>query len=418
MKSDFKKLPGSIVELEVVLDHKEFLEYYQPVYDQALSAVNLKGFRPGAAPKELATKAVDLEKVFEEAVNRAVRDNLQEIAKENNWQAIDRPKIEVLEETKNLGGLKFKATLTIFPEVKLGNYRKIAKEILNTKKEIAVADKEIEDSLKWVLNSRAKTVRVSRPAEKGDVVEIDYSGSVDGKILDRMAGQGDKFILGEGKFIPGFEENILNRKEGEVVEFSVTFPKDYWEESLREKKADFKVTVKAVFARELPELNDEFVKGLGKFATVEEFKNSVREGLQKEKSDKEKEKLRLKILDEIRKDSEFDLPQVMVDRTLENMVAEYEQMAGPQKDSQATREKFRTNAENSVKNNLILYQIAKDEQLEPQEKEVEAEANQFLERSGFNKQRAEGKIDPQRLYDYIYGIVQNKKVFEFLEALK
>ena len=139
MKHTHKKLPNSQVELEEVLDHKEFLDYYQPVHDQALSSVHLKGFRPGTAPKELAEKAVDQEKVFDEAVNRAVRENLQEITKDNNWQLIDQPRIEVVDTNPAAGmGLKYKATLTIFPEVKLGNYKKLARQVLAEKKEAKV----------------------------------------------------------------------------------------------------------------------------------------------------------------------------------------------------------------------------------------------------------------------------------------
>src|SRR3989344_5146611 len=134
MKSSFKKLPASQIELEVVLDQKEFVEYYQPVYDRALSSVHLKGFRPGTAPKEMASQAVNQEKVFEEAVNQAVRKQLHDLVQENDWKLIDQPKIEVIEDPKNPAGLKFKATLTVFPEIKLGNYKKIAENALKNQK--------------------------------------------------------------------------------------------------------------------------------------------------------------------------------------------------------------------------------------------------------------------------------------------
>ena len=361
MKYASKKLPDSIVEIEATLDHKEFLEYYQPVYDQALSSVHLKGFRPGTAPKEMAEKAVDKEKVFNEAVNKAVRDALQEITEENNWQLIDQPKVEINETdlAKNLG-IKFKVTLSVFPEVKLGNYEKIAKRVLSERKEVLVSEDEFQKSVNWVLGSRAKIVKADREAKKGDLVKIEFSsniGTPDVQNIDvanlETSGvpklEKDTFILGEGKFITGFEENIVGHKAGENLEFSVNFPKDYWKEDLRDKKVDFKVKVGEVFVRQLPELNDEFAKGLGKFENAEALKKSLKEGLIKEKESKEKERLHIKIMEEIIKDSKIEFPKVMVDKALDNLVNEYKAYvpAGKEDDS-ALRERFQEKAKNNT----------------------------------------------------------------------
>lgn len=412
MKYTSKKLPNSVVEVEVVLEHKEFLNYYQPVYDAALSAVHLKGFRPGTAPKEMAEKAVDKEKVFNEAVSKAVRDNLQEITKENNWQLVDQPKIEVLESEQ---GLKFKATIVVFPEVKLGDYKKIAKKVFAERKPVSATDKEAEDGIKWILNSRAKITRVSREARNGDLIEIDFSGTIEGKLLDGAAGKSESFILGEGKFIKGFEENLVGHKEGEHLEFCVNFPRDYWKEDLRDKKVDFKVDTKGVFERELPELTDDFVKSLGKFENAAAFKTSVREGMTKEKIDKENERLRIKILEEIAKNSVIELPAIMVNRTLDNLVTEYENLLRGKSDKEQVRKNLEEKAKNNVATNLVLYEIAKREKLEPTPEEVEAETNRLVKNLPKNQAR---DIDLRRIYDYSYGIVQNRKVFEYLESLK
>ena len=423
MKYTSKKLPNSIVEVEANLDHQEFLNYYQPIYDQALSSVHLKGFRPGTAPKDLADKALDKEKIFHEAVAKAAQSVLKEINEDNNWQFIDQPKIEVLDnDPLNNKGLNFKATLTVFPEVKLGDYRKIAKKIIkeNTK-EISVSEKEIEDSIKWILNSRSKLIRANKSAEKGDVLDIDFAGFADGKALDGTSGKADSFVLGEGKFIPGFEKNLLGHKEGDVVEFTVTFPGDYWKEDMHNKKVDFKVNVHGVFNRELPELTDEFVKTLGKFESVADLNKNVREGMTKEKIEKQKDRNRLKIIEEIIKDSKIELPEIMVNRTLDGMVAEFQAYSGMAKtlkleknDEDKIRKGFEERAKNSVASNLVFYQIAKDEHLEPNPEEVEVEASQFLKANTSLKDK---NIDPQRVYDYSYGIVQNRKVFEYLELL-
>ncbi len=421
MKHTSKNLKNSVVELEVTLDHKEFLDYYQPIHDKALSQVSLKGFRPGAAPKEMADQAVDKEKVFEEAVRKAVQATLKEVALDNEWQIIDQPKIEVLESKE---GLKYKATITIFPKVTLGDYKAVAKKVLNSEiKEIKTEEKEVEDTVKWILNSRAKLTRVNKEAVKGNVLDIDFEGTADGKPLDGASGKADSFVLGDGKFVPGFEENLLHHKEGDTVEFTVTFPSEYWKEDMRSKKVDFKVKVHGVFERELPDLTDEFVKGLGKFETVEDLKKNIREGLAKEKAEKEKERIRLKILAQIIKNAKMDLPEAMVSRTLDSMVLEYKEYAAmsqtamkkPLEDDVDIRKQLEQKAKDSVSTNLILYQIAKDEHLEPTPEEVEEDTNKFMRTMRPEQAKS---VDPQKLYDYSYGVVQNKKVFEFLEKLK
>lgn len=434
MKYTSKKLPDSIIEAEVILDHREFLNYYQPIFDRALEQTHLKGFRPGAAPKEMAERAIDKGKIFEEAVSKAIQSSLKEMSEENSWQLIDQPKIEVLPDLDPLslsgrgggsdlpvsGGLKYKAVLSIFPEIRLPDYKRIAAKILKTeRREIKVEDKEINDSIKWILDSRAKLIRVARPAEKGDVADIDFQGFLDGRLLDGASGKADSFVLGEGKFVPGFEENLIGRKEGDRIEFSVVFPEVYWKPELRDKKVDFKVSVQGVFEREIPALTDEVAKGLGKFENVEDLKKNIREGLTQEKNEKERERLRLKIMDRIIEESAIEPPKIMLESVLDSMMAEYKEYAKlmerkEKEDDAAIRKSLEKRAKNNLFTNLVLYAIAKAESLEPVKEEVEAETGEFLKRQP-NQSK---KIDPKQFYDYIYGIVKNKKVFEFLESQK
>ena len=435
MKYVFKKLPQSVIELEVVLDHEEFLNYYQPELDKALSNVHLKGFRPGTAPKEMAQQAIDKEKVFNEAANHAVHNYLQEICKEKDWQPISQPKADVIEAEPSKGiGLKFKVEMTVLPEVDLGNYQKATKKILkDMPKTIKVEEAELEKSIKWLIDSRAKIISVNREAKKGDVIEIEFSGfsSEGGSAsggenktpLEAVKDKKDKFILGDGKFIWGFEDKIIGHKEGDTFAFTLDIDKDYWNLALRSKKVEFKVNLKAVFERQLPEFNDEFVKGLGKFENVAQFKNNISEGMEKENLEREKQKFRIKLLEAIVKEAKIELPDIMVEKTLENMVNEYKYYANKInfKDSQQKktddeiREEIKPKAQNNVATNLVLYQIAKEQSLEPSEAELQEESNNFLSHSQFSKNP---NIDPQKLYDYIYGEVRNKKVFEYLESLK
>lgn len=301
MKSSFKKLPGSKIELEVVLEQKEFLPYYKEVYDRALAGAQIKGFRPGMAPKELADQAVDREKVFSEAAHNAIRWSLDEISKDNEWTFIDTPKIAI-EDSKDLG-IKYKAELTIFPEIKLGNYKKIAHKVMRERKEPVVDPKEIDQTLEWIRNSR---------------------------------------------------------KEGDKV----------------------------------PELNDEFAKSIGKFQNVEELKKNVSEGLLMEKQMKETDRLRLKILDEVVKASEIEIPEIMVHKTYESMKVQLGPIlkAGG-KSEEDIRHDINERARNNVANNLVIYKIAQAEKLEPTAEEVDESGD----------------------YQHNYGVIQQNKVFAFLE---
>jgi FKBP-type peptidyl-prolyl cis-trans isomerase (trigger factor) len=315
MKNSFKKLPGSKIELEVSLDQKEFLPYYQAAYDEAVKNVHLKGFRPGTAPKDLADGAVDKEKVFSEAAKNAIRWSLDEITKDNEWTLVDGPKITV-EDSKDLG-IVYKAELSLFPEIKLGNYKKIAKKVLGEKKEQAVGPKEIEQTLEWIRNQRKRSLPAGR--------------------------QGDK----------------------------------------------------------IPELNDDFAKSVGKFENMETLKKSVSEGVLMEKNMKEQDRLRLKILDELIKDSQLDLPEIMIEKTYDSLIRQYGQTlkAGGKTEDQIKTE-IRERARNNVVTNLVIYQIAKAEKLEPTPEEVRAR---------------EGSVENDANYQYIYGVLQNEKVFQFLE---
>ncbi len=379
MKSDFTKLLGSRITLEVSLDEKEFKNYWDTAYEHALANVQLKGFRPGAAPKEMAEQAIDKDKVFEDAAKAAVRFSLDEISQENSWTVIDTPKIDLQESGT---GLKYKTELTIFPEVKLENYKKLAKKIFSERKEILVDEKEIQQSLDWLRNSRAAVIRANHPARIGDVVDLDLEGSVDQKPLDSF--KGEKFILGQSHFLPGFDQQLENHSEGENLEFSLSFPVDYWKEEFRSKKADFKVRINAVFDRRLPELNDDFVKNLGKFQNVGELAQSVQDGLRAEKETKERDRLRLKFLDELIKSSKVDLPDILVDKTLEQMMDNARHLVASGKIAEEKlKEQLKPRAKNNVEANLLLYKIAEAEKIE---------------------------YDPNKGVD-------NEKVFEYLESL-
>lgn len=411
MKSNFKKLPGSVVELEVSLDREEFQRHWDQAYREALEKVHIKGFRPGTAPEELARQAVHQERVFEAATEEAVKESIAEVREEHEWAFVDTPQIEIIEAApkgvKTGDGLKYKARLILFPAVELGDYKKIAKRVLAERQEPIVEEPEIEKALDWLRQSRATETRVTRGALKGDLAEADIESSAEGKPIDGGALKSDRFIVGESRFVPGFDDKLFGHSEGEKFEFTLTAPLDYWNENLRGKEIQFKVKLNGVFERILPELDDDFAKRLGsKFENIADLKESIRSGFLAEKREKEKERIRAKMLQEITKASTIDPPAVMTEKTLDAMVAEVHKLVPKQKSvvpNEDIRRELAPRAKEQVLANLVIYKIIDAEHLIPLKEEVTAEAERR-------------NLDPEKYYDYTYGIVQHKKLFEFLES--
>ena len=294
MKSSFTKKPGSLIELDVELSPEEFKKYWDTVFENELANVHLKGFRPGQAPRELASKAVDPEKVFEKAASDAVRFSLNEVAQDNNWTIIDKPKISI--DSNDSNDLKFKyiAKIILFPEVDLGDYKKIArklyKEFNDNRKEIEVSESEVNSALDWVKKSGA---------------------------------------------------DLKNFKDDESL------------------------------------------------------KKSVGDGIKMEKQEREKELHRIKVLDEITINAKFEIPQIMIDKACSN---------DPK--NTTSEEQARKN----ISQYLIIYKIADSEKLNPTPDEVGEQIQIYTNAHGT-------KFDKKHLYDYIYGVLQSKNVFEFLEKV-
>lgn len=406
MKYTHKDLPGSVKHLEVDLSQVEFSKYWETVHSEAVKEVELKGFRKGTAPVEMASAALDKDKVFSEAATRAIREILKEITKEKGWEIVDQPKIDIEEKAD---GLIFKIDLVVFPEVKLGNYKKLAKEVFSEKTEAIATDDEVAEAINWILNSRAKIVLVAREAKIGDVVNITYKG------------KDDQFVLGSSHIEDGECEHCAVEDGKKKAEHKHGESNWIDKKIVGHKEGDEfdGIKLKSVFERQVPEMDDALAQELGKFKTVDELKASIKDGIQKEKEIKENEKRRIILLEKIVKDSKLDIPKIMIEKTLNGMLEEYKAYfkAGANKDlkEEDVREKLRPEAEKNVASNLVLYRISKDENLDPSAEEIEVESNKFL---ATLRPEMAVKIDPERVHNYSYDIVKNRKVFEFLESVK
>jgi trigger factor len=314
------------------------------------------------------------------------------------------------------------------PSVELPDYQKIAQsEKSGKKKEIEVDEKELMQSLEWLQKSRAKYLTVLRPAQKGDRVEIDFVAKKDGQAFDGGESKNHPVILGEGKFVPGFEDNLIGLKENEEKKFSLVFPEDFPKKELAGQPVDFEAKMNLVQEAQIPELNDEFAKTLGAFADLAALKTNIKEGLAMEKEQRAKEAARAKILESIVKKTKMDVPRLLVEAETEKMLQEFKgniaqmglEMEAYLKNIKKTeaelRQEWQTKAGERVRAALVLRQIADIEKIEVSEKEIQDDINKILANYP-DIDSIKNQIDMEQLKEYTRGRLRNEKVFEKLES--
>ncbi len=411
-------------EIDVIVPLEKIEEYADKAAESISSQKVINGFRPGKAPRKIVEEKFGKEIVWQEACNEAIKNTYFKIIEENDFDIVSSPEIKVQSMEVNKP-LSYKIIIDIFPEITLPDYKKIAKEIFKEKKEIKVEENEVDKTLEAVQSSRAKVMAVAREAQKGDEVIIDFQGSIDGVRQESLKAEKMAIILGEQKLIKGFEEQLIGLKAGETKTFSLEVEVPSGLPGKTEKKdVEFEVKVHSISQRELPEINDEFAKSLGRFSRLEDLRQKVRENIKLEKEQKEKERIRMKAAEAISDQVSADIPESMINKELDNMISEFkeklsqsglsfeEYLKRAKKSEQDFRDEWRISAQKRVLITLILQEIAKKENIEVKEEEVEQEANAYL--SHFNKKKAD-LPDSEKLKLYIKNLLKNEKVFQLLE---
>ncbi|MCX6719540.1 MAG: trigger factor, partial [Candidatus Staskawiczbacteria bacterium] len=256
-----KKLDKSQIELEFELTAEEFKEHFEHAIEHLKHHVKVDGFREGKAPASMVEEKLKPEMLLMEAGEHAVQHVYVDYIKEQKMEPVGNPEVSIIKIAKG-SPFSFKAVITVLPDVELPDYKEIAKTVKG--KEISVTEEEIQDSINYLQKTRAKFTLKNDSAELKDFVEIKYNNKDinEGKEVD------DKFILGEGGFMKGFEDGVVGMKAGEEKDVTVTFPKDAPRKDLAGKKATFKIKMVSIQKMELPEINDEFAKQLGAFETL------------------------------------------------------------------------------------------------------------------------------------------------------
>lgn len=423
MKLEIKKLPKSKIELIVEIPAQEVEKYFNQAARNLSQNLRKPGFRPGHIPIKIVEQEVGQERFWQEAASEALKKSYVKIILDNKIEAIGQPQIQIIKiAPKN--PFIYKAIISVLPKIELPDYRKIKVK----KKKIKVDQKELAELLLNLQKTRAKYKKVDRAAKIGDAIEIDFKTYLNGVPIDNGESKNHPLILGEGKFVPGLEDKLMGMKIGEKKEFVLRFPKNYYQKNLADRNVEFKVEMKKIEERILPNLDDNFAKSLGKFKNLADLKEKLQQNLKLEAEQKERDRLDLEIMKKIAERTNFELPETLIlaevrkmMEELKNMVlasgGEYEKYLRHIKKTEKDLENdFMPRAKERVKFGLILREIAKKEKINVQEEEVEKEQKKTLEHYQHDPKTME-KIQSKEYKEYLRNLIQNRKVFEFFRKI-
>ncbi len=408
-------------EIKVTIPVEEIKKHTNKAVELISSEVKIDGFRPGKAPEIIVEEKVGKTRIWNESCYQVLNETYSKILEENNFFIISTPQINV-ESMEVEKPLEYKITIDILPEIKLPEYKEIAeKTLLSEKKEVKVEEKEIEKTISEIQKSRAKTKNVSRIIKDQDEVVVSFEGSVDNVKQKELKKERVTFIVGEHDFIKGFSENLIDMKSGDKKTFTIeteTLDKD------KKQGITFSVEIHDVREREIPELNDEFAVSLGHFKDLSDLKEKIKENIKFEKEFKEKEKIRIKIIENISDKTEINIPDLLIEKELNNMITEYkEQLSNSglsfqdylnqiKKSEDEIKKDWRERAGKRLKASLILQEIARKEKINVTTDEIEKETSSYLNRIN---QEGITNTEKEKIKLFIKDIIQNEKVFEVLE---
>lgn len=374
-------------ELEIEISAEDFEAAIEKAYLKARKNIAMPGFRKGKAPRKLIEKEYGEQVFFEDAVNLLYAPVVNGAVEESGLELVTRPEVEVTEISKE-NGVKLKATCITKPEVEVEDYKGIEVEkVVNP-----VTDEDINKQLDAL---REKNVTVEtvddRAAENGDDVVIDFEGFKDDVAFEGGKAEDFTLSLGSGQFIPGFEDQIVGHNAGEEFDINVTFPEEYQVKELAGAPAVFKIKLKSISKKVMPELDDDMVKDSTEFDTVDEYKADVKKKLEEANEKHADSEVEAKIFDKVIENMTAEIPQVMFDNRVNEMVSELEQRLAPQGISldlymqytgqtmDTVKKAYAEQAEKQVKLRLALEKIAKLENIEVTEDELKAEFDKLAE---------------------------------------
>jgi trigger factor len=389
MSVTVEKLENSMAKLTVEVSAEDFGKAIEKAYQKEKNRISIPGFRKGKAPRKIVEKMYGAAIFYEDAANRCINESYEAAAKESGEDIVSNPKIEVtqIEEGKSF---IYTAEVAVKPPVSLGKYKGVS---VTKQEPVEATDEEVENELKRQQDANGKIEDVTdRPVAGGDMIKLDFAGSVDGVAFDGGTATDYDLTVGSHSFIPGFEEQLVGMNIGEEKDVEVTFPEDYHEESLAGKPAVFHCKVNSIKSKVLPDLNDAFADEVSEFSTLEEYKADIRKNIEARKAEEQKNAKQSEAVAAAVEDAKIDIPEAMLRTQQENLASEFAQnmqYQGMQLEmylqyTGQTREQFleqlKPQAEQRIRNSLVLEAIADAENIEVTEEDLEKEYQKLADR--------------------------------------
>lgn len=417
-----EKKENYTVYFNMELASDDFEKAVQEAYLKNRGRFNIPGFRKGKVPKKIIDMNYGEDFFYEDAINALLPEAYGEAIKELEINPVDTPHVDV-EEIKKGEPILVKVHVDVKPEVELGDYTSIELE----KIEYNVTDEMVENELKNAQDMNGRIIDAGdAEAAEGNLLTVDFKGFVDGEQFEGGTAEGQQLEIGSGRFIPGFEEQLIGKKKGEEVEVKVTFPEEYFEESLKGKDATFQVKIHDVKVKELPELDDEFAKDVSEFDTLEEYKADIRAKMQENFSRQEEVDNENRVVEKVVEISNVDIPQGMIDTQIENEIYDFEyrmksqglelekylELTGQSIDD--LKEQLAPVAEKRVRADLVLEAIANKEEINVTEEDIDAELNRLADQ--YRQDDKDQFIADMKKGDlsFLNSGITNKKVIDLL----
>lgn len=394
-----EKLENNSHELQFSIDAATFGAAVDKAFKKEVAKYNIPGFRKGKAPRHMIEKMYGADVFYYPAINDLFPEAYDEAVKESGIEPVDRPEVDVV--SANLtDGVVLKAVVTVKPEMKIGNY----KGLKATKKVHTVEDSAIDAEIGRMQDRNSRIITREGAAENGDITDIDFEGFVDDVAFEGGKGEHFPLTLGSGQFIPGFEDQIVGHASGEEFDVNVTFPEDYQAEALAGKAAVFKVKLNEVKHKELPALDDEFVKDVSEYDTLDELKASIRKGMEEQAEKQAELEVENDLVDQVIATMEGDIPSVMIETRIDEMVRDFEYRLQQQGlrlqdylkymggDVQKFRDGFKEQAEKQVKIRLALEAVAKAEGIEATQEDFDNEVKRIAEAYKMEEEKVRGIV--------------------------
>lgn len=381
MSLQVENLEKNMAKLTIEVSAEEFEKAIEKAYQKGKKNINVQGFRKGKAPRAMIEKMYGAGMFYEEAANIIIPEAYEKAAEESDLDIVSQPEIDVTQIEKGKSFI-FTAEIAVKPEVTLGEYKGIEIE----KKNAEVSPDEITAELDKIREQNSRTITVEdRAVQMGDTLMVDYEGFVDGTAFDGGKGEDQPLVIGSHSFIDTFEDQLIGKNIGEDVEVNVTFPEPYQAAELAGKPALFKVKIKEIKAKELPELDDDFAQDVSDFETMDEYKADVEKKLFETKEKQIKNQKEETIIEKIVENASMDIPEPMIDSQVRQMADDFAQRVKSQglsmeqylqftgMDTNKLLDQMRPQAQKRIATRLTLEAVVKAEAIAASEEEIQKE---------------------------------------------